>query len=227
MKFKKFFILLIALFSFSNFCIFAQNSTAGSVASDNNQDQVVESSDNVEENFKLDIQNTNSENAKKSHPVLKKVWSFLRVILSLILVVVIIFLLMNFFKKSGRLQNNGDDTYLRKVSHLNIAPGKSIQVITLLDKGYIVGVTDNNINLIGEVDDKELISAMNISADKASDSSKPKTFGEVLEMFMPSKSSRETSATQTNIYSNVSNDVSDFVKKQRSRLSKKDENNKR
>ena len=51
MKFKKFFILLIALFSFSNFCIFAQNSTAGSVASDNNQDQVVESSDNVEENY--------------------------------------------------------------------------------------------------------------------------------------------------------------------------------
>lgn len=208
--------------------LFAQSSETVSSDTELKIESSADETQKKETDFKIGSAGLNGDSeSKKSHPVLKQIWSFLRVILSLILVVVIIFLLMNFFKKSGKLQGGGDDTYLRKVAQINLAPGKSVQVITLLDKGYIVGVTDNNINLIGEVEDEELISAMNVSADKASNTNKPKSFGEVLEMFMPSKSSRETSATKTDIYSNVTNDVSDFVKKQRSRMAKKDETKKR
>ena len=61
---------------------------------------------------------------------------------------------------------------------------------------------------------------MNISADKESRTRKARNFGEVLEMFMPSKSSHTTSATQDNIYSEASNDVKEFVKEQRKRINK-------
>ena len=61
---------------------------------------------------------------------------------------------------------------------------------------------------------------MNLSADKAEKSRKARNFGEVLEMFMPSKSSHTTSATQTNIYSEASDDVKEFVKEQRKRISR-------
>lgn len=227
MKFKKFFILLIALCSVSNFSVFASKSSSETEDSSVQIEQAADEA-KTEESFSLtEKTKTESEKEKGKNKTWNTVKTFLKMILSLVLVVVIIFLIMNFFKKSGKMGGANDDTYLRKVAHLNLAPGKSVQVVTLLDNCYILGVTDNNINLIGEVDDKELISAMNVSADTASKSNKPKTFGEVLEMFMPSKSSRETSATQTNIYSNTSNDVADFINKQRSKISKKGDTKKK
>ena len=145
---------------------------------------------------------------------------FLRMILVLAIVVACIYLVMNFMKKSVTGDSDTDDVYLRKVAQLTLSPGKTVQVVTLLDKGYMLGVSDSSVNLITEITDKELVDAMNLSADKAEKSRKARNFGEVLEMFMPSKSSHTTSATQTNIYSEASDDVKEFVKEQRKRISR-------
>lgn len=227
MNFKKSFIVLFACLFFGGF-VFAENSNTGKNKDiDQSQNQIVEESQvSIPVKSETDF---NFENSKDGKPRKKSstAWVFIRMILTLALVVVIIFLLMNFFKKSGKMGNTTNDSYLRKVAHLNLSPGKSVQIVTLLDDCYILGVTDNSINLIGKVEDKELISAMNISADKASNSSKPKNFSEVLEMFLPSKSTKQTSATQTNIYQDSSNDISDFVAKQRSRMTRKSETKKK
>ncbi len=145
---------------------------------------------------------------------------FLRMVLVLAIVVACIYLVMNFMKKSVTGDSDTDDVYLRKVAQLTLSPGKTVQVVTLLDKGYMLGVSDSSVNLITEITDKELVDAMNLSADKAEKSRKARNFGEVLEMFMPSKSSHTTSATQTNIYSEASDDVKEFVKEQRKRISR-------
>ena len=58
-----------------------------------------------------------------------------------------------------------------------------MEVVTLIDKAYIVGVTDSQINLLGEINDKELIQAMNLQADKNQKTSKPVNFSELLDMF--------------------------------------------
>ena len=91
---------------------------------------------------------------------------------------------MWFFKKKNNPAQSDDD-FLRRVSTLNLAPGKSVEIVTLVDRGFILGVTDSNINLIAEIEDKEMISALNLNFDKKQNTKKPMNFSDVLQMFMP------------------------------------------
>ena len=105
----------------------------------------------------------------------------------IIVLIVVVLLIYAFFWFVKRKTNNNlktDDDYLRRVAYLNIAPGKTVEVITLIDKAYLIGVTEDNISLLGEIDDKELITAMNLNSDKKSNIKKPATFSEVLELFL-------------------------------------------
>ncbi|MBP5402501.1 MAG: flagellar biosynthetic protein FliO [Treponema sp.] len=215
MKLKKIFIILLSVMCVNLF--YAQQvepeskSESEFVLTDNSQKE------NPEKNFVFTNENLNAENTIKKT---SSVWLFIRMILVLGVVVVCIYFVMNFMKKSVTGDSDSGDVYLRKVAQITLSPGKTVQVVTLLDKGYMLGVSESAVNLITEIDDKELISAMNISADKESRTRKARNFGEVLEMFMPSKSSHTTSATQDNIYSEASNDVKEFVKEQRKRINK-------
>ena len=104
-------------------------------------------------------------------------------IVVLLIVVLLIYAFFWFVKKKNKNLKTEDD-YLRRVAYLNIAPGKSVEVITLIDKAFLIGVTDDNISLLGEIDDKELITAMNINSDKKVNTKKPATFNEVLDLFI-------------------------------------------
>lgn len=108
---------------------------------------------------------------------------FIRMIVVLLIVVLLIYAFFWFVKKKNKNLKTEDD-YLRRVAYLNIAPGKSVEVITLIDKAFLIGVTDDNISLLGEIDDKELITAMNINSDKKVNTKKPTTFNEVLDLFI-------------------------------------------
>ena len=107
---------------------------------------------------------------------------FIRMLVVLIIVVALIYFVFYFIKKKTNVVKSDDD-YLRRAAYINIAPGKTVEVITLIDKAYLIGVTEDNITLLGEIHDDELIKAMNISADKKSNIKKPSTFSEVLDMF--------------------------------------------
>lgn len=124
------------------------------------------------------------------------VFVFLRMILVLAIVVGAIYVIFRFFKKT--VNPSGDkDPFLRKVSSVPLAVGKSVQIVTLIDKAYIIGVSDNGVNLIEKIDDKELINAMNLYADKMDNTAKPKNFAEVLELFMPSKGTEVAASGET------------------------------
>ena len=60
----------------------------------------------------------------------------------------------------------------------------------------ILGVTDSNINLLGQVEDKELVEAMNLNFDKKQNVKKPMNFADVLDIFMPRGSRNNTSVYQ-------------------------------
>ena len=113
---------------------------------------------------------------------------FVRMVVVLIIIVGLIYGVLWFIKKKTNVVKTDDD-YLRRAAYINIAPGKSIEVITLIDKAYLIGVTEDNITMLGEIDDKELISAMNLTADKKNNTKKPSTFAEVLDMFLVKKGS--------------------------------------
>jgi flagellar protein FliO/FliZ len=122
-------------------------------------------------------------------------WVFVRMILVLGLVLGLIYLLYRFLKKNSYIASD-DDKFLRRAASISLGPGKSVQIVTLIDKAYLVGVSENSINLISEIDDAELINALNLYADKTQAASKPKSFSEILDLFMPgsSKSGAESNA---------------------------------
>lgn len=189
------------------------------------ESEIIITRDGELENMEKQFVFTDSSAAENAAPRNSSTaWAIIKMVLVLAIVVACIYFVMTFMKKSINGDSSADDPYLRKVAQVNLAPGKSVQVVTLLDNCYVVGVSDSGVNLIGTIEDKELINAMNLSADKASKSKKARNFGEILEMFMPSKSSRETSATQPDIYTESSKSVQDFVKTQRKRINKNKDN---
>lgn len=140
-----------------------------------------------------------SQNSNYKGP--STVGTFVRMIIVLILVIGLIYGVLLFVKKKTNVVK-ADDDYLRRAAWINIAPGKSVEVITLIDKAYLIGVTDENITLLGEIDDKELISAMNLNADKKNNTKKPSNFSEVLDMFLVKKGG------QKNVFSDIENQIS-------------------
>ena len=125
---------------------------------------------------------------------------FIRMIIVLIIVVGLIYGVLWFIKKKTNVVKT-DDEYLRRAAYINIAPGKTVEVITLIDKAYLIGVTEDSITMLGEIHDDELIKAMNLSADKKNNTKKPATFADVLDMFLVKKGS------QKNVFSDTEQQV--------------------
>ena len=184
-------------------CVFAQSTTSDnvsetsqSVTSSKEQESqmIISTEDDV-----IQTQNTNTG------------WLFFRMILVLLVVVACIYAVFYFVKKSTN-PTNETDPFLKKVASITLSPGKSVQVITLQNHCYILGVSDSNVQLISELDDKDLIDAMNLEADKESSGS-IKDFATILASAMGIKkktfeesvsSSVENMQNQTNRLRNIS-----------------------
>lgn len=174
---KKSLLIFVILFGVTN-VLFSQN---------NNDSLNVENSVSVSEDTTLLQDDYFSSNNETSNLNLKQpstAWTFIKMILFLCLVVAAIYAVMWFFKKKVN-NTKSDDNFLRRVSSLNIGPGKSVEIVTLLDNAYILGVTDSNINVIDQIEDKELIEALNLNFDKNQNVKKPMNFADVLDIFMP------------------------------------------
>ena len=138
----------------------------------------------------------------------------IKMIVALVLVIGALYGIMLFFKKKNNPTQSEDD-FMRRVSSLNFAPGKSIEVVTLVDRCFMLGVTDSNINLIAEITDKEMISALNLNFDKKQNTKKPMNFSDVLDIFMPNGP-----RNRTNLYQNTEQ----AVEKLNTQGSQEDEN---
>ena len=181
--------LLTVVFVLLSFSILnAQQST-----STNQKDNVV-SEQSIILNPQTDA--VSQENANDEYKPASTIGVFVRMIIVLIVVVLLIYAFFWFVKRKTNNNLKTDDDYLRRVAYLNIAPGKTVEVITLIDKAYLIGVTEDNINLLGEIDDKELITAMNLNSDKKANIKKPATFNEVLELFLQKGSKKKSVFSQ-------------------------------
>ena len=129
----------------------------------------------------------------------------IKMIVVLVLVIAGLYAILRFIKKRNNNVQSSDD-FMRRVSSLNFAPGKSVEIVTLVDRCFMLGVTDSNINLIAEITDKEMISALNLNFDKKQNTKKPMKFSDVLEMFMPN-----SSRGNQNIYSESEQSVENMT----------------
>ncbi len=102
-------------------------------------------------------------------------------IFALIIVVALIYGI-TFLLKRGLVSKEAETPFLKRAASLTLAPGKSVQVVTLIDKAWVVGVSDSGINLIGELTDKDLIDQMVLEAEKTP-LSKARDFSSILASF--------------------------------------------
>lgn len=202
-KSKKIFLAVI-VFMTAVFCLYSQNSQNSNAQADSNPEQNITLS---EESYEIDssgFEDTANQNGKKTSTV----GVFVRMIIVLIIVVAMIYGVLWFIKKKTNVVKTDDD-YLRRVAYINIAPSKTVEVITLIDKAYLIGVTEDNITLLGEIDDKELIEAMNLNADKKAKTKKPLNFAQVLDTFLVKGNK------QKNIFSDAENQVGKIFDKEK------------
>ena len=192
-------IAAVIIFMAAVFALYSQTTQT-----DNNQSATTITEESIV--FSDDVQTTGTD-PNQNYKGPSTAGMFVRMIVVLILVVGLIYGVLWFIKKKTNVVKTDDD-YLRRAAWINIAPGKSVEVITLIDKAYLIGVTEDNITLLGEIKDDELIKAMNITADKKNNIKKPATFSDVLEMFLVKKNG------QKNVFSDTEQQVDQIFNSQ-------------
>ena len=170
------------------FSLYSQNTAAD--ANSTAATSLTEESIVLTDDAATDNQNTTSYKGPST------IGMFVRMIIVLIIVVGLIYGVLWFIKKKTNVVKT-DDEYLRRAAYINIAPGKTVEVITLIDKAYLIGVTEDSITMLGEIHDDELIKAMNLSADKKNNTKKPATFADVLDMFLVKRGPQKNGFSDT------------------------------
>lgn len=211
---KKTFALLCA---FSLFCSFAfsQDSQFESDSSAETQSQEISSSSIPDEStLRIGVastENPSSETASRNAGG-STIWVFFRMVFVLIVVVICIYFVMNFMRKKMDGGITEDDTFLRKVAAISLAPGKSVQIVTLLEHAYLLGVTENSIDLLGEITDKELVDAMNLNADRNENNARARNFSDILSIFLNPKNAQSAGQKESGA------NISEFFESQRKKL---------
>ena len=217
--------LLAFLLSSAQISLFAQNSnqTADSatteISSSSAESQNL-SSNSQNQNSALPTQNWNwaSNGGEQNQSQPSSVGLFFKMVFALLIVIALAYLAMRILKRSTKLSNS-DDPFLRHVSHLSLSASRSVDVVTILDHAYILGVSDNAVNLVGEITDKELVNSMNLYADKNDNTKRPRTFDDILSIFMPNSNRNKNE----NVYGSSAWNASELLRRQRERLNENEE----
>ncbi len=133
---------------------------------------------------------------------------FLRMVLVLGLVIAALYGVFALLKRSTKSNSTTDD-YLRVLASVNLAVGRSVHVVGLGEKAWLLGSTDSSVNLLSTIDDKELIDALVLRA-AASPETPRQDFLPMLLRSLGKKGQRKASAA----------DASEFFSRQRDRLKK-------
>ena len=133
---------------------------------------------------------------------------FLRMMVVLGLVIAAIYGLYALLKRSSR-PKAPEDSYLRVLAAANLAAGRSLHVVSLGDKAWLVGSTDASVALISEIQDKELIDALALRAAEAPQTPR-KDFASMLTELLGRKPVKKAAVP----------DPGDFFSRQKDRLKK-------
>ena len=140
----------------------------------------------------------------------------LRLVVVLILLCVACFFIIRFLRKNPRAVA-ASDPFLKMTASLSLEQGKSVAVVTLGGRAFLLGVADHSVSLIAEITDAELIDQMNLSSSV--NSPVKKSFAEVLIDLMP-KSRKEGDASSS--YSSAE-ETAAFIRQRRESLRAKEE----
>ena len=170
----------------------------------------------------LPIVDTGTNQAVETAEQTGSVWFFIRLILILILVIACIYAIVWLLRKSGN-PKFAPDPYLKKVASLNLAPGKSVYIVSTPTQAFMIGVTDNSVNKIGEITDKDLIDMMNINVEKQP-VDKPKDFASILSKFF-NLGANNKSGSFSSYFENSAGTTMEYLQSKRREISGNRDNN--
>ncbi len=130
-----------------------------------------------------------------------------KIIFALILVCGAIYGAVFLIRKATRT-NVADNPYLKQLARLPLSQNKSIELVSMGSRAFMLGVTEQAIQLIAEVEDREMIDEMILAAEKNSPLPAA-NFASILSSFFPSTGKHNANSLSPGV---------DIIRKQRERL---------
>ena len=87
------------------------------------------------------------------------VWSVVRMILTLALVAVAIYGVVILIRRSAK-KTVSADPFLKVLANAHLGSNRYAHIVSVGSKAWLLGSSDGGVNLIGEIEDKDIINAM-------------------------------------------------------------------
>lgn len=181
--------------------------------------QTSASSDRIDETTIVFADETsNNDNSITSYKAPSTIGIFVRMIVALVIVAGLIYWLLRVIKKKTNVTKTEDD-FLRRAASISVGNNQTVEVVTLIDRAYVIGVSEGKITLLDEITDekerdKDLIESMNLNADKKQNTKKPVKFSEVLDMFTKkTASSKVENEQKKSVFNSSEEALNNLLKK--------------
>jgi flagellar protein FliO/FliZ len=120
------------------------------------------------------------------------VWTVLRTILVLALVAVVIYATIFFLKRIVRTSVQ-DNPHLKVIAGASLATGRSVHIVAVGTKAWLIGAAESGVSLIAEITDQETVDTMLLDASQRQNkmSGKMLNFSNILQNLIGSKESKD------------------------------------
>lgn len=146
------------------------------------------------------------------------VWAYIRIIVVLALMVGAIYAIFLVMKKFLKVkEDTGDGVQL--LTSRTLGPGKQVQVVFVHGRYLILGVTNDNINLLGEITDPKEIEHIELYANEQAAES-GQTFGQMISSMYNRLFGKKTADDKKFDYEK---DEMDFIRRQKEKLGRTDD----
>jgi len=87
------------------------------------------------------------------------IWTVVRMVLTLALAAAAIYGVVFLIKRSAK-QNVNNDPFLKILASAHLGSNRYAHIVAVGGKAWLLGSSDGGVNLIGEIDDKDILNAM-------------------------------------------------------------------
>jgi len=87
------------------------------------------------------------------------IWPIVRMVLVLALAAAAVYGVVFFIKRSSK-KSDAADPFLKVLANAHLGSNRYAHIVAVGDKAWLLGSSDGGVNLIGEIDDKDVINAM-------------------------------------------------------------------
>lgn len=114
-------------------------------------------------------------------PAGPSVWNVIRMIITLALVAAAVYGIVFLFKKASR-RPESKDPFLKVLASAPLGYNRYAHVVSVGSKAWLLGSSDGGVNLIGEVDDRDVLNAMLQEDSRKSDEAAASRFPDFTAM---------------------------------------------